>query len=175
MKRLQRIRKGCHYPLDFVIETFRYFGISRKNRKNTISRRITFNEDCRYIIDGVDQWDWSKLYGFCFGITGIHKNSVRFGWRYNPKTEKIEVCRILYYGNPVIHKMEYLTSVEVGSKHEYTIVHEIEGDIMHVTMYIDDEKWETSINRPPCRLRFGSGLYFGGNQKAPQEVSIIVE
>ena len=170
-----KIRQGRHYPCSLIPSFLRYFGISRKNKENTLTHSVVFNEDCRYLIEGEDQWDWSKLFGFCFGITGIHKNSVRFGWRYNPKTEKIEISRITYYGDTTQHKMDYLTSVDTNAKHEYTITHEINGNEMKITMSVDDEEWETTIQAPPCRLRFGCWFYFGGNQKAPQDVSIDIE
>lgn len=174
MSKTIKIRKGWHRPLRLIPACFRNFGITRTEKQYMDCHTIKFNPDCAYHIDGADQWDWSKLFGFCFGITGIHRNSVRFGWRYNPNTAKIEISRLLYFGNHQ-HVMDYLCSLDINTEHDFCIVHEISGDSLNLTFYVDDRKWEYTVPRPSCRLRFGCGFYFGGNQTAPQDVSIVVD
>ena len=119
MKRTHKIFKGCHYPVKLIPEFLRYIGWTKNDKEYMHCRTIKFNGDCRYHIDGEDQWDWSKLYGVFFGLRGIHHDSIRFGWRYNPNTQKIEICRIMYFGdNPIKHTMDYLMSIDVDELHD---------------------------------------------------------
>lgn len=173
MRITQKIYKGNHYPRRLIPDFFKYFGFTRKNKIYTFKRKYTFNDDCRYFIEGEDQMDWSKLYGTFFGLLGIHRDSIRFGWRYNPKTEKIEIARIIYEGKK--HTMEYLKSVNTNEQHEYSIVYCIKDGKLSVEFHIDEDKWDVTISKPKCRMHYGSGFYFGGNQVAPQDVSIIIE
>ena len=46
---------------------------------------IIFADNCKYEID--EKSCVNKLYGFCLGLFGVHKNSIRFGWTYNKETD----------------------------------------------------------------------------------------
>ena len=170
-----RILKGFHYPLKLVPSFVRNIGISKVGKTNTMTRKITFNDDAKYHIDGVDQWDWSKLFGVFFGLFGIHRQSLRFGWRYNPTTDKIEISRLMYFDGGHTHTMDKLTEIDTNEEHTYTLSHTFHDYCVEVSLKIDDTVYLTVIPRPTVRLRFGTGFYFGGNQRAPQTVSVTTD
>jgi len=47
---------------------------------------VTFTESCRYDLKTADQLDVNKLCGIGY-LPGHHKESARFGWRYNKEMD----------------------------------------------------------------------------------------
>lgn len=88
------ILKNTHYAIG--LSAFSAMGLMMTDTSYTISRRVKFNSNCAYDLGNEDQKDWNKVFGICFGVRGIHKNSLRFGWRWNTMKQKIELCTIVY-------------------------------------------------------------------------------
>jgi len=156
------IRQGSHraLPLSFGI----YFG------KKVMSRKVTFHEDCRYDLQGEDQKDWNKLFGIGY-LWSIHKDSARFGWRYNKDKDRIELSAYAYVNGERI--MEYIGDVEIGIEAELSLT--IFSDSYN--FYFEQQEYSDLVTIHKASNKFISykcGLYFGGNQTAPHAMSVTI-
>lgn len=185
------IKKGTHGPL-------RQFELLEDCKR--LSYSIMFTNSCAYNIGPADQLDVNKLFGIgyitfkflylkkfnVFGNTVKlpwarpmhHVNSVKFGWRYDPQSGDMMEIVAYWYDNAErwILPMGY---VKIGKYYDYTIkikegwhtleVYDIGGGERTLRfskdVLIDD----------PCDLGYRLNLYFGGNQKAPHDMSIVME
>lgn len=174
------IHKNFHRP--FGLPAFmRYFGMVNKSVK--IENEIKFDRSCMHdLVPDEDNKDWSKLFGISFGLFNIHKQSVRFGWRYSKDKDLIEICYIIYQvgddGNVTVQRT-HIADVEFDELVRYTI--EINrdtsipnADIMNCTLKMSgrDINVNTSVYATDVMFRCGCGFYFGGNQKAPHKMWI---
>lgn len=159
------IKAGRHRPCTIIPACLH--NISRVSANQTIAKTVTFTSSCRYRLDGADQHDWNKLFGFCYGIDGIHKNSARLVWRYNIAKDRIEIASYCYVeGTRCVTR---LASLRLNIPIKMEIVRH--GSM--VSFYIDDEFYDLEERFPKNRLlTFGCGLYFGGNRTAPQDITI---
>ena len=165
----QTIRKGFHRPFQLIPPCLRFFSIRRDFK---ISRTFVFTKSCRYMLDGGDQMDWNKLFGFCYGVNGIHANSVRFVWRYSPSRNMVEIATYCYKNRKRIYKI--VDSVCIGKPIYLSISRrvDIEDDII---FFHCDLKVVDRIIMESNKFVFGCGLYFGGNRTAPQDITIYSE
>ncbi len=137
--------------------------------QNFISYQLTFTESCRYDLGTDDQQDWNKLFGVGFGLNH-HKNSVRFGWRYNPVTCLIEIASYWYRDGE--RGSLQLVPVPIGSANIFSISIQ-PGDkvvFMQNGKPLDIIRM-TTTKSPGFRLH----PYFGGNRKAPHKITILKE
>lgn len=161
------IYKHCHRPFPFKI-----VGLT-KETDNIIKRTFVFTESCMYLLDDGDQYDWNKLYGVSLGLFGIHKNSVRFAWRYNPETCRIEIAAYWYINGNRCWK--YLCSLTINKEYNFKITFFNDSVIFTV---MDDltpiGKYQLEMNPKIIeKERYQCGLYFGGNRRSPQRIEII--
>lgn len=173
------IKKGCHRPFRFPVF---YRGFGSLFNDACIEYNIKFDEDCRYTLTPhSDQADWNKLFGFCYGLLGIHKNSVRYGYSYDDVSGLIQICAIVYSTNSqgkVSVRRQFLFNVRIGEEHKYSINSKWTGSNVEVELMFDDYivfKTHLFLETYTCDMplmRFGCGLYFGGNQRAPQKITI---
>ena len=161
----QTIYKGFHRPFQLIPAYFRFFSRQKWFR---IYREVIFTNTCKYILDNGDQEDWNKLFGFCFGIFGIHTNSARFAWRYSPDTGMIEIAVYCYQDG--IRTYTTVSKIKIGEpvwleiKRNYSTISFLVdlNCIHHITL---------ASNKPA----FGCGLYFGGNRRATQNITIKIQ
>lgn len=135
-------------------------------------RSFKFTDSCKYNLKTEDQMDWNKLYGVSFGIFGIHKNSVRFTWRYNLTTEKIElgVCWYLegYKNYYKICDVEINDIINFKLTFLYdSIIFTILDDLVPIGKYVLYFN-ENILNKQ----KYECGMYFGENKRAPQTITI---
>jgi hypothetical protein len=117
---------------------------------------------CRYEI-GSEQADVNKLFGIGY-LPHHHRNSVRFGWRYDIASGMVEVMAYWYVeGMRNMHSMGF---VAIGSNHIYVIRRHMD---MH-QLFLDKKLLEVPV--PSHRYGFKLGPYFGGNMKAPHDIEI---
>lgn len=158
-----RIRQGSHRALPFS------FGIYWD--KKSMSRKIIFNEDCRYDLDGEDQLDWNKLFGLGY-LWSLHTDSARFGWRYKKEKDCIEIAAYAYVGGERI--MEYIGDIEIGVEAELTLT--IQPDFYNFDFsqegYADFVTIPKTTNK---KISYKLGLYFGGNKTAPHEMKVTID
>lgn len=135
---------------------------------------ITFTDSCRYEIE--EKSCVNKLFGFSFGIFGVHKNSVRFGWTYNNELNNIFIWKYVYIDGKL--KKEKISSCEIGETHAYDIdAFSYKSDKKGYTTYgvcfkIDGKKIaETKIDSNKW-FAITLGPYFGGKTRAPHKIVI---
>lgn len=161
------IYKGFHRPFPF-----RILGICQED-SYMIKKCFTFTDSCKYNLGDEDQLDWNKLFGVSFGIFGIHRNSARFVWRYDPTSTKIEIGAYWYING---YRSWYnLTAIDLNKKYNFkicifdeSVVFTVLDDYAAIGKYIlCIDKKITDKNRYKC------GIYFGGNRTAPQRIEIV--
>jgi len=136
------------------------------------TQKISFNENCVYDLKNEHQASWCKLMGFCLGVFGIHKNSFRFGWRYNTDLHKIEIAILQYHKGEVLRKK--IWSCDLNTENEYTIYYDRDKNC--VMYFINDTRiFYFELDKIKERYYFGCGFYFGGQKPAPHDVSINCE
>lgn len=132
---------------------------------------VQFTESCRYDLGNNDQLDTNKLCGIGF-LPGHHKESARFGWRYDTASGLIEVLAYCYIkGQRVI---EHIAFCEIGKNYRLELFSLVRSYHLtccdletHKPIYVVD------INHGhKKKLSYRLGVFFGGNQKAPHEIKI---
>lgn len=172
-----RIPRGRHRarPLRFG------FWFNRKSFTWT----VRFTESCRYDLQSEDQFDTNKLIGIGYARGWFrlntpwwkfrkyhHKDSARFGWRYNTKTEQIEILAYCYInGRREIHPIcacmigqRYDLHLTILSTCYYLAVH-YKGDVRSIGY-----AWVNHSHSKKFMYRLG--VFFGGNKVAPHEMTI---
>lgn len=141
--------------------------------KDYIIKSVEFTDSCKYILDKGDQYDWNKLFGCSFGLFGIHKNSARFVWRYNPQTSKIEIAAYCYINGE--RHWSILYSVDVNTVMNYkisvlkdSVVFTVLDDLVPVAKY--QMHFDMNLKEAP---KYECGIYFGGNRRAPHRMQIL--
>lgn len=135
---------------------------------------VTFTDSCRYTLNNEDQLDINKLFGIGY-FPSHHNNSIRFGWVCDHKVEGISIYAY-WYANKV-RKWEYMTQVPIGTTHYYSIdisgnTHKLKvHDIFPNAPGISTES-EFSVDVKPSAVSYLLRPYFGGNQKAPHDITI---
>lgn len=179
------ILKHFHRPISFppFLKGFGYI-----DKPVEITSKVTFHDDCAYELSSKsDQFDWNKLEGLSFGLFGIHRNSIRFGWRWNTYFEQIEISVLRYYineQNKQVVERSCLMRVDLNTEHEFKIktrpMNLDKGTLIECSMFIDGElvyrciqmEYISIYNLRMPTFRFGCGIYFGGNYRAPHTMHI---
>lgn len=154
-----KICKGCHYSNYFPwIDLF--------HDQFSMMHMIMFDDSCLYHVD--EPSCVNKLFGCAFGLFGVHKYSVRFGWACTDG--KIDIYRYVYSSGKLFKKV--IKTVEVNETHLYRIdVRHSFNNTVNVSLSIDGSYLDTfvidSVDRKLC---VGLGPYFGGNSRAPHKM-----
>ena len=143
------------------------------------SRRFKFDNSCRYSLGGDNQLDWNKLGGIGFGFRPLglqlqaHHNSARFGWRYNPITDKIEIAPYLYdNGERKYAETLGITPASFAIGDWFRV--EIIARNSTVKYQAGQEIWNINQNIP-ARSGYVYPAFFGGNLPAPQRMQIEMD
>lgn len=141
--------------------------------RNQFKWHVLFTERCRYDLHSEDQFDTNKLIGIGY-LPGHHKDSARFGWRYDTVKKQIELSAYCYVnGRRVIEHIGYC-EIDKWYKIRLQVMHrsylleleEVDGHLMgHALIEYYHEK----------KLQYRLGCYFGGNRVAPTEMKIKIE
>jgi hypothetical protein len=165
------IKKGTHAPLRFP---------KFVKREDPLRFRVMFTPSCRYTLDNGDQNDVNKLFGI--GYYPWHRvNSVRFGWRYDPKVDMIEIlCYFRAKG-----KIKFFPMCFVKCDHWYQMeIYRTEFGLETYKFTIDGGNipghgqyyfTKSFLFRPSPRFGYLLRPYFGGNQTAPHDMTIHME
>lgn len=184
------IKKGTHAPFSFP-------KLFVKDMR--LQYDITFTKSCAYDIGPEDQGDINKLYGVGYYTTKIfkkkevklpfsskkttipwfrpmhHYNSVRFGWRYDIKTSMIEILGY-WYERGIRHE-EHIAWTQLDRTYRYSF--HIFLDCHLLTVYSKEngyeEVGELYLPIPGSDTGYPLRPYFGGNQKAPHDMTIKIE
>ena len=162
-----KILKGMHISID------QFTGIWSGN---DLEKKITFTESCRYDI-GENQKDWNKLFGMSFGFKPLvkqfqmHYNSARFGFRYDPDSQCVEVAPYLYVNG----QRKYAETLGIEPL-KCEILKEYDMSIIVYGSYVaynaGTKIWVLN-QEIPSRRGFTAPLYFGGNKRAPHTIEVI--
>jgi hypothetical protein len=161
-----RIPKGKHYSRPW------HFGIYW--RKTSFAWVVKFDESCMYDLGDDDQFDTNKLCGVGY-LPHHHKESARFGWRYDTKLQQVELLAYCYVGGK--RKIESVCFCDIGK--EYHIILNVTSICYHLHAY---ERYSTTClgmvtvgHDHNKKLGYRLGLYFGGNQVAPHEIKVAIK
>lgn len=158
-----RIKKGRHRAWPLRLGVF----FDRK----TVRRSVTFQQGCSYWLEGPDFLDTNKLFGLGY-FWDHHKESARFGWRYDNgqriilsaycyvKGERVikELCKVPLF-KPIICAL-YVQPQD----YKFTVMIDGEPLANEIIPRYHGKKWS-----------FPLGLYFGGNKPAPQTMRVEIK
>lgn len=167
------IFKGFHRPIQLPA-FLSPMGFLVTDKYYTFSRKIKFHENCAYNLKTDKQYDWNKLFGVCLGIRGIHKNSIRFGWRYNIFKNSIELCTIVYKdGEKPQRTLIQDADLLLGGEATFTIkMHINPYGVLEYAFHLNNMLVSNgNLGVMGCLMYFGCGFYFGGESKAPHKIS----
>ena len=148
------IPKGWHYSIPaFPIPSI----------KNSYKWEVTFDDSCKYDINGPDQLDWNKLVGVS-NYLNPRKESIRFVWRYIVKMDLFEIAT--YIEENKNFKTSFFCYVK-------------SNELLSLSMKFVDGSVAVSakgctkiLNFPKNKLTFRCNPYFGGNQPAPHTMNL---
>lgn len=138
------------------------------SRSNSFNIEVIFDESAKYTtVDPVNQYDVNKLWGVSDCGNDHHENSIRFGWRW--LNDSLE---ILWYRR-VAGQFDF---------EKITTVNFNETNRMHLS--INKNSYELRVNgviktvSRPCDQdykRYKLYPYFGGDEKAPHNITIRIK
>lgn len=158
-----RIPRGRHraHPLRFG------FWSGRKSFTWTVK----FTESCRYDLQGDDHLDTNKLIGIGY-LPGHHKDSARFGWRYDISTEQVEILAYCYVNGR--REIQHICHCMVGQRYDlhlkilstcyYLAVH-YTADVRSI-----GHAWVNHTHEKKFMYRLGT--WFGGQSRAQHDTDI---
>ena len=161
-----KIGKGHHYP--WLIPIAFPFWVKRK--ESTIRKaKFMFTDSCMFDLKDEDQWDVNKLFGFSIGHH--HHTSFRFGWRPLLNENLIGIVAYEYHDGERQKTIPF-HKVKLNEWYEYTIIYKSNKQQIHYLVSTGGfERHNLNIKRR-WGLGYTLGIYFGGNEKAPQDIII---
>jgi len=164
------IKKGRNYPFLGFINVFPK--CVKKDKPTYMRRCFRFTESCLFDLHDEDQHDVNKLFGFSIGWH--HKTSFRFGWRPILETGQIEIVCYEYH-NGVRQLTKPIRKIEINSSYQFELsYHPLEQKTEYTIL--NTKKLINLFEKPYLKKKSGLGytlnLYFGGNEKAPQDIVI---
>ncbi|MGZ5303780.1 MAG: hypothetical protein ACXWDO_06700 [Bacteroidia bacterium] len=164
------IKKGRHFASWLLLRWPFFFG-------DVMSRKVIFTKSCRYKIGPEDQHDWNKLFGFTLGWKPL-LHSVRFGWRYRPDFDMIEIGYYLHvngakrYRSIIYCTVGELVKLKISTKEVKTTDEPF--SLTEVFFQLDQYKTSVILYVPYKKYGFKLFPYFGGNQAAPHTIQISI-
>jgi hypothetical protein len=137
----------------------------------TIGRRVTFSFSAKYNLHDDDQADHNKLFGISYSLSP-HRNSARFGWRFDPGKSKFILSAYCYLNGERI--MEDLCEVVAGRKYDCVLMITSSEYLFHVKQVDNGNVFARTAISKGHRKKNGYllGPYFGGNRVAPNKMTI---
>ncbi len=164
------IKEGTHNNFELLLPFY---------NKTIFERRITFTKESEYILNDEDQEDINKLFGFTEGFKWGKKengsygfvNSCRIGWRYSPRTNKHEILSF------VERDGEFITETLGFVNVDEPVIIKMEVSSWFIRFHVNNVHKHSIIRHNPLSktLGFMLGFYFGGNQKAPKDITVNIE
>lgn len=161
------IWRGFHRPFPF-----RILGLN-KIEDYIFKKGFTFTESCKYNLYDEDQLDWNKLYGVSFGLFGIHKNSVRFVWRYDLYFNAMNIGAYWYIDG--VRNFKELCSLSLNKQYNFKLTF-LDNKVIFTILdeYIAIGKYILEMDANVInKNKYECGIYFGGNRRAPQRIEIV--
>lgn len=160
------IKKGKHYPTPFQFPKF-YWNLKYVKMWGS----FRFSAGCNYHIEGENMHDINKLFGISFGWH--HKYSERIGWRYKEDLNKIELLTYSYHLGKRI-KSHHLAYINLGDTFNISLEIEKHSDELIIKYSFNAIEIIRFINKNKIpKLSYTLGVYFGGNEPAPNDIYIF--
>jgi hypothetical protein len=139
-----------------------------------IAATIKFDSTCMYDVTQVDEFDYNKVFGFGFmgaddqhwGQAPHQVDGARVAWRWNPKQNRIDLGAYVYVEGKRI--TQDLGSMKINEERRLTI--KIDYNAKTYTV-MDGEAIPFTHKKT---VGYRNGLYFGGNQPAPQKIRVMI-
>ena len=128
---------------------------------------VLFTDTCMYRINEQDQGDINKLFGIGYWPYHWH-NSVRFGWNYKGGDD-IAIYAYWYLNGERASK--YLGYVKIGMRHTFVIM---PSEKWH-NLQVQGRGIACTVHVPGARYGYHLRPYFGGNQVAPHDITIMMD
>lgn len=153
------IGKGRHY-------SYRRGSLGWPYKVSLAPEAIEFHAMFR---DGTDQPTSfiNKLYGIAYGFDN-HYNSVRVGWIYNAKRDKIELYAYIY--NRGVREIRFMG---LANRHEWIFV-KLSNRLIEITLD-DGHVAKHEFDIPFVPIRFRMFPYFGGKKASEKKVFISIQ
>lgn len=143
-----------------------------------VSATVTFDSSCIYDVGVIDNQDWNKVIGLGFmgskdqdvtvGTPPHQVDGARVGWRWNPQRGRIDLGAYVYVEGKLTSFKVAETAINTPTK--LTIKIDYERKLYQV---LGGQPIPFTHNKS---FAYKTGLYFGGNQPAPQRIRVkIVE
>jgi len=173
------IKKGRHYP--WLIPLASPIWV-RKLEGTFRTAKFMFSDSCMFDLHDEDQWDVNKLFGFSIGH---HQkgSSFRFGWRPLLNNGTIEIVAYEYHDGFRFKTMP-ICEVELNKQYKFRIgylpyinrtyynVSDTQTGKRIKDRFIVDFTNEVKLLKK-SGLGYTLGVYFGGNEKAPHDITIF--
>ena len=159
--KVYKIEKGTHAPIIPKVGSM---------QSDVLIFNAIFDESAMYqTLTEENQHDINKLMGFSDCNAIHHDNSARFGWRW--LEEKLEIHAYCYVNSERI--TELIGTVDFNEKVNYTLQL---TDNQYI-FQINDEQPVFISRGDLCEIGIYYMLYpyFGGNEVAPQDISIQIQ
>ena len=158
-----RIKKGKHRAWPPLVGLWL--------NKSVLRRKVCFDFSAKYDLGNNNQEDTNKLFGIGY-LWSHHNNSARFGWRYVPETRNFLITAYCYINGK--REIREICSVVANRNYLFEIIIYPDGYEFRVgdmeNGYKNGGLFITSKNNKT--FAFLLGLYFGGNQTAPCDITI---
>ena len=159
------IKKGSHYT--YSVNRFLNFF----TRKKSLEYSVVFDASCRYATKhSSNQWDINKLFGFTDGLRTVHEESARFGWRYVPGLNLIELYSYCY-----INGMVYKELLVYAGIHQEVVLR-VDKEEYDYVFYVGGKRKGVWPRANPANhdISFMCWPYFGGDETAPHDITITL-
>jgi len=133
---------------------------------------VLFTPSCRYDLKSIDQLDINKLVGVGY-LPTHHRESARFGWRYNSKNDRIEVFAYCYIGGKRVTRL--IDDCEIGKEYFLNLFISYDRYQFSISDKAHVFSGETIKKTHNKKFQYRLGTYFGGNEPAPQEIKIQIK
>ena len=140
----------------------------------SINFSAIFSDGCNYDTDslGKDSLDVNKLYGISYGFDHRYR-SIRIGWNYNSNLGVIQLFTYSYIQGQ--RKIQLLSRVKLYSEITISINWHKDGSIVQVRDFNRVIGENTIVGVSKSWIQFKLFPYFGGNQKAPNDMKIFIK
>ena len=140
-----------------------------------ISATVKFDSTCMYDVTQVDEFDYNKVFGFGFmgadeqhwGQAPHQVDGARVAWRWNPKQNRIDLGAYVYVAGKRI--TQDLGSIKINEERRLVI----KIDYTNKTYKVMEGSEIPFTHKKTVGYR--NGLYFGGNQPAPQKIRVMIK
>ena len=135
---------------------------------------VKFDENCLYKIE--EESCVNKLFGYSFGLFGVHEESIRIGWA--AEGEAIILYSYIYTGGK-LHKSKICTC-KPGITYKINLRLTNLGQSWDASIHITDPELQQTkmfwceFELKPFKFLLSLGIYFGGHSRAPRTMNIYV-